>query len=105
MTWIQKIDKFWVGLIIGLIFPAIVYYLYWLTCHSQLSFPRGFYRYLVNGVLLSNVIKMCGIGNLLIFYFGLTKKIDRFNKGIIVSVFFYVALVAYVSYYLEPEFI
>jgi ACR3 family arsenite efflux pump ArsB len=105
MNWIQKLDKFWIGLVIGLVFPVIVYCCYWLFFHNQLSFPRGFYRYLINGVLLSNVIKMCAIGNLLIFYFGLTKKIDRFNKGVIVSVFFYVGLVAYVNYYLEPEFI
>lgn len=104
MNW-TKLDTFWKGLLIGVIFPMFVFFLYWLFFHNQLSFPRGFIRYLNGGSLLSSVIKMCGIGNLLLFYFGLTKKLDKFSKGIIVSVLVYVALVAYVSYFLEPEYI
>lgn len=103
MNWIEKLDNFWIGLLIGIIFPLITFFFYWMFFHSQLNFPRGFMRYLLNGYLLSNVIKICGLGNLLLFYFGLTKKIDRFSKGIIVSVVIYVALVAYVTYYLEPD--
>ncbi|MBI2720561.1 MAG: hypothetical protein HYX39_00145 [Bacteroidetes bacterium] len=103
MTRIEKLDNFWIGLLIGIIFPMIAFFFYWMFFHSQLNFPRGFMRYLLKGYLLSNVIKMCGLGNLLLFYFGLTKKIDKFSKGIIVSVLIYVALVAYVTYYLEPD--
>jgi hypothetical protein len=105
MAWTEKIDSFWKGLLIGLVFPLIVFFFYWMFFHHQLNFPRGFYRYLVGGQLLSSVIKMCGLGNLLLFYFGITKKLDNFNKGIIVSVVLYVGLVAYVSYYMEPELI
>lgn len=105
MNWIERLDKFWKGLVIGIVFPMIMFSLYWLFFHSQLSFPRGFIRYLQGGYLLSNVIKICGLGNLLLFYFGLNKKIDKFSKGIITSVVIYVALVAYVTYYLESEII
>lgn len=105
MTWIEKLDGFWKGLAIGIIFPLLVFFFYWMFFHHQLNFPKGFLRYLINGQLLSSVIKMCGLGNLILFYFGITKKIDKFNKGIIVSVVIYVALVAYVSYYMEPELI
>jgi hypothetical protein len=73
--------------------------------HSQIDFPRGFIKYLMGGQLLSNVVKLCGLGNLLLFYFGLTKKIDGFTKGIITSVVLYVGLVAYISYFLESDFI
>ena len=79
--------------------------MYWLFFHSQLSFPQRFLRYLINGYLLSNVIKMCGLGNLLVFYFGLTYKIDKFSKGIVLSVLLYVGLIAYVTYYLEPRYL
>lgn len=101
MNWLKRIDNFWIGLLIGFFFPVIMFFLYWLFFHSYLNFPRGFYRYLIGGQLLSNVIKICGLGNLLLFYFGLNKKTDKFSKGIIVSLLFYVALVAYVTYYLE----
>lgn len=105
MNWLQKLDGFWQGLIIGLLFPFLMFFFYWMFFHHQLNFPRGFYRYLVNGHLLSNVIKVCGLGNLLLFYLGLTKKMDKFSKGIIVSVIAYVGLVAYVTYYMEPDII
>lgn len=103
MDWVHKLDNFWKGLIIGILFPCVMFFFYWMFFHSQLNFPRGFLRYLMNGNLLSNVIKVCGMGNLLLFYFGLTKKIDKFTKGIIASLLLYVGLVAYVTYYLEPE--
>lgn len=104
MNWIEKLDKFWIGLLIGIVFPMIMFFFYWMFFLHQLSFPRGFVKYLLGGNLLSNVIKICGLGNLLMFYFGLTKKIDRFSRGIIVSVLVYVALVAYVTYYLEQDY-
>ena len=101
----EKMNRFWVGLLTGLIFPMIVFVLYWMFFHHQIGFPRRFLRYLMNGYLLSNVIKVCGLGNLLLFYFGLRRKMDDFNKGIIVSILAYIALVAYVTYYLEPEYL
>ncbi|MGZ3900613.1 MAG: hypothetical protein ACXVNO_02475 [Bacteroidia bacterium] len=103
MNWTEKLDKWWIGLLIGMLFPVIVFFFYWMFSYSQLSFPRGFLRYLVNGYLLSGVIKLCGLGNLLLFYFGIRNKIDSFSKGIVISLLFYIGLVAYVTYYLEPE--
>jgi hypothetical protein len=105
MNWIYRLDKFWIGLVIGIIFPMLMYFFYWLIFHHQINFPVRLTRYLIGGYMLSNVIKLCGLGNLLLFYLGLVKKMDGFNKGIIVSVLLYVALVAYVSYNLEPEII
>jgi hypothetical protein len=105
MSWIQRLNNFFIGLLVGIVFPGIIFILYWLFFHHQISFPMRFIRYLVNGYLLSNVIKICGLANILLFYFGLTNKIDSFSKGIICSIFLYVGLIAYVTYYLEPEYI
>jgi hypothetical protein len=105
MNWIKKLDNVWLGLLTGLLFPALMFVLYWAFFHHQISFPDRFVRYLMGGRLLSNVIKICGLGNLLIFYFGLTYKIDKFSKGVVISVVFYVLLIAYVTYYYEPEII
>lgn len=102
---IQKLDQGWIGFIVGLISPMIIFFMYWLLFHHQISFPMRFLHYLMGGYLLSNVIKMCGLINLLVFYGGLRYKIDRFSRGIIFSVIVYVGLIAYVTYYLEPELI
>jgi len=98
-----KLDTWWAGLLIGLIFPFALFFLYWLFLYNQISFPLRFIHYLKNGYLLSNVIKLCGLGNLILFYLGLNKKKDKFSKGVIISVLLYVILVAYVTYYHEPE--
>lgn len=102
---LEKFDTFWYGLLAGLLFPALLFTIYWLFSNHQIAFPIRFVRYLVVGQMLSGVIKMCGLGDLLLFYFGLNKKLDKFSKGIIASVLFYVLLVAYVSYFHEPEII
>lgn len=101
MNWIERLDSFWKGLLIGIFFPLIMYFFYWMFFHHQIPIVLHIRR-LVQFNLLSNVIKICGLGNLLLFYVGINKKMDHFSKGIIVSVFIYAALVAYVMYYLEP---
>lgn len=105
MEWTKKLDSFWIGLLAGILFPMLMFVGYWLILHHQIDFPRRFIRYLMNGQLLSNVIKICGLGNLAVFYFGLQYKIDQFNKGIVVSIVFYILLILYISYYHEPELI
>lgn len=105
MKFIERLDNFFIGLLIGIIFPAIIFWLYWLFRYHQIGFPMRFIKYLMNGYLLSNVIKICGLGNLGLFYLGLNKDLNRFNKGVIVSLVLYVGLIAYVNYYLEPEYI
>ncbi len=105
MEWNERLDKFWIGLTIGLLFPCLCFFLYWLFRFSYIDFPIRFVKYLMNGQMLSATIKMCGLGNLIMFYFGLNKKMDNATKGIIVSVLLYVALVVYISYYYEEDFI
>jgi hypothetical protein len=105
MNWFKKIDNLWVGLLIGLFFPFLMFTFYWLFFYHQINFPTRFVHYLMKGYMLSGVIKICGLGNLIIFYLGLTYKVDKFSKGVVISVLFYVALIAYVTYYLEPELI
>jgi hypothetical protein len=105
MNWLKKLDNTWIGLLTGLLFPFIFFFLYWLFFHHQLGFPYRFVKYLMGGHLLSNVIKICALGNLLLFYGGLTYKVDRFSKGVVFSVIIYVALIAYITYYHEPEII
>jgi hypothetical protein len=103
MNWSDKFNSFWKGLLIGILFPAFCFFCYWLYRHSQLSFPTRFISYLMGGQLLSSVVKLCMLGNILLFYFGLKKKIDSFTKGIITSSVIYLALVAYISYFLEND--
>lgn len=94
---LDKINKIWIGLILGIVFPAFCFLNYWLFFHSQISFPTRFISYLRNGNMLQEVAIMCVVANLLIFYFSLNKKIYEFARGIIIASFIYVGLVFYIS--------
>ena len=63
-----------------------------------------FIKYLMFGQMLSSVIKVCALGNLLIFYLFLNKNMNGAVKGIVTSVLIYVGLVFYIMYYHEQAF-
>ena len=94
---LDKINKNWIGLVSGIVFPAFCFFCYWLFFHSQISFPNRFFTYLRNGNMLQEVAIMCVVANLLIFYFSLNKKIYDFARGLIIASFIYVGLVFYIS--------
>ncbi len=94
---LDKIDKRWVGFLLGAIFPSLCFFCYWLFFHNQLNFPNGFIRYLRNGNMLQEVAIVCVIANLGIFYLSLNKKIFDFGRGLIIATFLYVGLVLYIS--------
>jgi hypothetical protein len=96
-----RLNSFWAGLAVGILVPVIFFICYWLFFYSYMNFPRGFMRYLIRGDLLSNTIKLCALGNLLIFYWFLNAKLTNGAKGIIASVFIYLGLVLYVIYAVE----
>jgi len=94
---LDKINKTWIGLLTGLIFPAFCFMCYWLFFHSQINFPNGFIRYLRAGQMLQEVAIVCVVSNLLVFYLLLNKKVFDIARGIIYATFLYVGLVLYIS--------
>lgn len=94
---LDKIDKIWVGFITGLVIPAFCFFCYWLFKHSQLSFPKGFIRYLRAGEMLQEVAIVCVVVNLIIFYLLLNRKAYDISKGIMYATFGYVGLILYIS--------
>ena len=94
---IDKLDKKWVGILLGLIIPAFCFFCYWLFLHSQLSFPNAFIRYLRKGEMLQEVAIVCVGINLLVFYLFLNKKIYDLSYGMLYASFAYAGLVLYIS--------
>ena len=101
MSWKEKLDSFWKGFAIGTLFPVFVFFCYWLFIYSYMGFPVRFVKYLIFGNVLSATVKMCALGNLLIFYFFLNSKLNSGTKGIIASVFVYLALIVYTMFFVE----
>lgn len=94
---LENLDKKWIGLVFGMLFPAFCFFCYWLFMHSQLNFPSAFIRYLRNGQMLQEVAIACIVANLIVFYLLLNKKAYDISKGIMYATFGYVGLVLYIS--------
>ncbi|MGE0566488.1 MAG: hypothetical protein AB7O73_00950 [Bacteroidia bacterium] len=94
-----KYDKIWIGLIIGVIFPWIIFGLYYFLLHDRKEIQQDDIHYLLNQELLLNVFKICCGTNLLWFYIGLNKKMTNFTRGIIGSVLVYALIIAYLTFF------
>jgi hypothetical protein len=99
----QRADKAYIGFLVGLIVPMLVFVLYWLFFYHKMNFPFRFVKYLMGGYLLSNVTKLCALFNLGVFYLGLKYETNRFNRGIIYSLIVYIAFIAYLTFYFEED--
>ena len=94
---LDKLDKIWIGAILGAIIPSFCFFCYWLFAYSQLSFPKGFIRYLRGGEMMQEVAIVCVAVNLLVFYLLLNKKAYDISRGIIYATFGYVGVILYIS--------
>jgi ACR3 family arsenite efflux pump ArsB len=98
-----KFNSFWTGLCIGMLSPVVCFLLYWLFVYAYMSFPVRFITYLITGNMLSNVLKVCTLGNLIWFYLSMKKNADAASKGILTSVFVYLIIVLWISYAIEID--
>ncbi|MBP6755928.1 MAG: hypothetical protein KA210_07245 [Bacteroidia bacterium] len=94
---LDKLDKIWIGLLMGLLIPLFSFFSYWLFLHSQLNFPYGFIRYLRGANTFQDIAIICVTVNLLVFYLFLNKKVYDLSKGIMFATFAYVGIVFYIS--------
>lgn len=94
---LDKLDKIWIGLLIGVFLPLFSFFCYWLFFHSQLNFPTGFIRYLRGGNTFQEIAIVCVAVDLLAFYLILNKKAYALSKGIMFACFAYVLVVLYIS--------
>jgi hypothetical protein len=79
---LDKLDKIWIGLLIGIFIPLFSFFSYWLFLHSQLNFPFGFIRYLRGANTFQDIAIICVTVNLLVFYLFLNKKVYDFLKNL-----------------------
>jgi hypothetical protein len=94
---LDKIDKIWIGILVGIFLPPFSFFSYWLFFHSQLNFPYGFIRYLRGANTFQEISMVCVAINLVVFYLLLNKKVYGISKGIMFSTFAYLGVVLYIS--------
>jgi hypothetical protein len=78
------LNKVWIGVIVGLISPLVVYMLYY---------------YLVTVFNLTRVnVSLCMAANLIPFYLSLNREMYNMTKGVIVATLVCGAIIAYLSF-------
>ncbi len=89
----QKFNKGYVGLILGLIFPAVCFVIYYyLKTVGDISLVYYYQMLLERGAFVS-VLSLCVLPNLLLFF--LFKKLDYWYsiQGVIFAIFVYTMVV------------
>jgi hypothetical protein len=96
--WLYKIsDHFLTGAILGLLAPFLSFYLYYKSSYGYMGHWQ-FIKYLQSGMILVQVLTMCVLTNLLVFFVFIWTKKDRTSRGILFSTFIYAGFILYMKF-------
>ena len=77
-------NKFWIGLIIGMVLPLVCFSLVFLIGYSETPFGE-FLEYAFVMKALPKILSLCTIPNLAVFYLFLNKEYWYGTRGIIAA--------------------
>ena len=92
---LEKLDNFLLGIITGIVLPALIYLIF---IHSKIdvySFIKGFYT-----DILPVFLSRCIFPNALLFFFFAWKDKLKFAKGILISTAALTAILLFISFIL-----
>lgn len=92
------LNKIWIGMVAGLIAPAIVLSLYYFINYKYMSLGE-FIRYLRLGDTYTPLISLCVLANLAVFYPYIWKEKWEGAKGVLASTFVWAALVIFLKFF------
>ena len=100
---LKKIDlnKFWIGAVSGLLLPLLSLLGYWLWSYKYMRFYPQFFKFLMNGGVLSAVLSLCLIPNLGMFFLFLNKEKYKTTRGIILTMLVYGFIIVYLKIWVE----
>ncbi|MCX8080911.1 MAG: hypothetical protein N3F09_06715 [Bacteroidia bacterium] len=100
ITFLEKNNRWYWGLLAGIAFPLLWYFMWWLFFVEPSAKPdAGHIRYGFFRELNLNVLRLCVGLNLILFYFFLNRKLYEWAKGIIGAVLGYVLMFIYLLYF------
>ncbi len=81
-------DNMLFGFIIGLAIPIIAIIFYWQIKHGYMDMLK-FFNYIINGNVYTQLMSLCILPNLAVFFIGMQFHKTRFCYGIIGATLFY----------------
>ncbi|OFX31103.1 MAG: hypothetical protein A2X08_18140 [Bacteroidetes bacterium GWA2_32_17] len=97
MTSASKYNKLIIGLSLGIIAPAITLLIFTFF-KSQSTNVVHYLKFVIRMSLMSNVLSLCALPNLAIFYFFINKEYYYSTRGVILATIIWGALVVITRY-------
>lgn len=88
----DKLDKMWIGLLLGLISPVIVLVIFYLINYTHISFYGFLSKYMEHKALVP-LFSLCTVINLGLFFLFIQKEKYYAARGIIFSTLIYAIIV------------
>lgn len=80
----RRADKIWVGLVMGIVIPFLVMFIFYLSSYAYLTVP-DFLRKMVFASIFFKVLSLCAIVNLVTFFMFYKTQNDKAARGVILA--------------------
>ena len=81
-------DTIWFGIVSGLLIPVVSFLMYWKVKHNYMEF-NSFISYLISGDVYTQMMSLCIIPNLALFFIFIQLQYNRAGYGVIASTLLY----------------
>jgi hypothetical protein len=85
---LNKYNKWWVGLMAGFISPVIAFLVYYSLNYSHMGMYK-FFRYLINGNIYTQLMSLCVIANLPMFFIFIQFHMYNSARGVVLMTIVY----------------
>ncbi|MGB3948594.1 MAG: hypothetical protein WBM13_11465 [Bacteroidia bacterium] len=94
------LDKFWTGVICGLLAPALTFVSYYLINFKNMPVHR-FIAHLQFGKTYTSIVTLCLLANLGVFYLFIWREKYNAARGVLGATFIWAAFVMYLKFFTE----
>jgi hypothetical protein len=94
----KEFDKFWVGIITGLLVPQLIMFLFYLQVYYRKMNVQSFIKRIWETDIFSPLISLCCIGNLAAFFIFYYLYCNNSARGVIISTFVYTIIVVFLKF-------
>jgi hypothetical protein len=81
-------NRWWIGIIAGLIAPVIGFFIFYLLKYNYMTLS-AFIRFVINGNVYTQVMSLCVIANLPVFFAFIQYNLYNSAKGVILTTILY----------------
>jgi hypothetical protein len=94
----KEFDRFWIGIILGLLVPQLIMLLFYLQVYFKKMNLMAFVKRIWDTDIFSPLISLCCIGNLAAFFIFYYLYYNDSARGVIISTFIYTLIVVLLKF-------